>query len=207
MFVQVIQGQVADVDAAKSSLDRWQRDLQPGAAGWLGGTYGVTDDGMLVAVVRFASEEAARRNGDRPEQGAWWEQMSQSFTGDIAFHDCNDVSLVLGGGSDDATFVQIIQGRVRDRDRLHAVTEQSSQLISTYRPDVLGGTIAIDDDGYVTETIAFTSEQEARRAEQQELPAEARQLLEEEMSLFEDVTFHDLHQPWFASASTPQAAQ
>lgn len=200
MFVQVIQGRVGDADAARATMDRWLRDLRPGAQGWLGGTYGVTDDGLLVAVVRFESYEDARRNSERSEQSGWWDQMSRHFTGKITFHDCKDVSLLVGGGSDDANFVQIIQGRVRDRDRVLALLEQSSQLISKYRPDVLGATIAIDEDGYLTETVAFTSEQEARLAEKQEMPAEVKSLMDEEMSLLEDVEFLDLHQPWFATA-------
>ncbi|MCW2601573.1 MAG: hypothetical protein JWM02_3402 [Frankiales bacterium] len=199
MFVQIIQGRVGDADAAKETMDRWQRDLEPGAQGWLGGTYGITDDDELIAVVRFESEEAARSNSDRPEQSVWWDQMNRHFTGEITFHDCNDVSMLVGGGSDDATFVQIIQGRVRDRDRVHALMEQSSSMISKYRPDVLGATIAIDADGYVTETVFFTSEDQARLAEKQELPAEVKQVMDEEMSLLEDVRFHDIHHPWFAT--------
>lgn len=49
--------------------DEWREKLAPGAEGWLGGTYGVTDDGEFVAVVRFESREAATKNSARPEQG------------------------------------------------------------------------------------------------------------------------------------------
>ena len=198
MFVQVISGRVADEKAARETLDRWLRDLSPRAPGWLGGTYGVTDDGMLVAVVRFASKEDARRNNVRPEQAAWWDQMSRTFDGDVTFHDCEDVSVLVDGGSADASFVQIIQGRVRDRGRAHALIEQSGSLIAKYRPDVIGATVAIDADGFFTETVAFRSEEEARLAEQQEMPAEVTQLMDEQMQLLEDVQFIDLHQPWFA---------
>lgn len=201
MFVQIISGRVDDIDAAKAGLEQWRRDLEPGATGWLGGTYGVTDDGVLVAVVRFGSEQDARRNSQRPEQGAWWDQMSRHFTGEISFHDCSDVSVLVDGGSDNAGFVQIIQGRVRDRDRAHALFERSSSLISTYRPDVLGATIAIDELGYLTETVAFASEEQARLAEKQEMPAEVKALIDEQMSLLEDAQFLDLHHPWFASGA------
>ena len=200
MFVQVMQGKVRDAEAARATMDRWLTELEPGAQGWLGGTFGVTDDQQLVAVVRFASEEAARRNSDRPEQSAWWDQMSRHFDGPITFHDCGDVSLLVGGGSDDAGFVQVIQGRVRDLDRAHTLLEESGSLISKYRPDVLGATIAIDADGYLTETVFFTSEEAARRAEHQELPAEVQAVVDEEMALIEEPQFLDLHHPWFASA-------
>ena len=33
---------------------------------------GMCDDGTFVALARFESAEAARRNSDRPEQGEWW---------------------------------------------------------------------------------------------------------------------------------------
>lgn len=73
MFVQVIQGPVSDVEAVRATVDRGLREPEPGAEGWLGCTYGVTDDGTLIAVVRFESAEAAQRNAARPEQQAWWQ--------------------------------------------------------------------------------------------------------------------------------------
>lgn len=199
MFMQIIQGQVRDPEAARATMDRWQRDLAPSAQGWLGATFGVTDDGTLIAAVRFESAEDARRNNDRPEQSEWWQEMERHFTGPATFHDCDDVTLLLGGGSDAAKFVQVIQGRVRDRDRMHEMAEQSSQMISAYRPDVLGATIAIDKDGFFTETVAFTDEDEARRNERQELPADAAKAMQEEMSLLEDIRYFDLHRPSFTS--------
>jgi hypothetical protein len=199
MFLQIIQGRIGDAAAARQAMERWERDLEPGAAGWLGGTYGVTDDGMLVAVVRFESREAAQRNSARPEQAVWWQEMERCFAGPVTFHDCADVMLLLSGGSDQAGFVQVIQGTVRDRDRLHALVDQAADLIAKVRPDVIGATFAIDDAGFITQTVAFTSEQAARATEQQEMPADAAQLLDEEMALLDDVRYLDLHQPWFAS--------
>jgi hypothetical protein len=200
MYMQIIQGKINDREATRATMDRWLKDLQPGAAGWLGGTYGVTDDGMLVACVRFQDAAAARANSDRPEQSAWWAEMEKNFAGPVTFHDCEDVTLLLGGGSDDAGFVQVIQAKVKDRDRLIEFVEQGSEQLRQARPDVLGGTIAIDKDGIVTETIAFSSESAARKGEQQEGPEEAQRM----MSLLEDVHFLDLHQPWFASAQQKQ---
>jgi hypothetical protein len=66
MFVQVIRGQVSDPE-----------QLTAGAPGWLGSTAGVTEDGRFVALARFESQEAARRNRDRPEQGQWWMETSK----------------------------------------------------------------------------------------------------------------------------------
>jgi hypothetical protein len=199
MFLQIIQGQVGDVAGARQAIERWQLDLAPGAPGWLGATYGITDDGTLVAVVRFESKEAAQRNSTRPEQAAWWPEMERCFAGPVTFHDCDDVMVLLSGGSDQAGFVQVIQGQVRDRDRMHALAAQSGDVVAKVRPDVIGATIAVDDAGFFTQTVAFTSEQEARAAEQQDLPADAARLLEEEMSLLDDVRYLDLREPWFTS--------
>ena len=69
MFIQVIQGMCTDESMLRQHMDRWREELAPGAQGWLGGTYGMTDDGQFVAVVRFESREAAARNSLRPEQG------------------------------------------------------------------------------------------------------------------------------------------
>lgn len=200
MFMQIVQGKIKDRAAAKATMERWREDIQPGAEGWLGGTYGVTEDGQLVACVRFRDRAAADANSARPEQGAWWQEMERHFDGPVTFHDCEDVMLLLGGGSDEAQFVQVIQARVTDRDALHRLMDESSQLLAQQRPDVLGGTIAIDDEGVVTETIAFTSEAAARQAEQQQMPAEAQ----EAMSLLQDVHYLDLRDPWFASAEQPR---
>src|SRR5437763_1325988 len=87
MFVQVIQGQVSDAARVRGQLDKWAEEVAPGAVGWLGSTAGVTDDGMLIALARFESEEAARRNSDRPEQAAWWAQPARPVTGEPAGQD------------------------------------------------------------------------------------------------------------------------
>jgi hypothetical protein len=199
MFMQIFQGKVRDPAAVKATLDRWERDLEPGAKGWIGGTHGVTDDGMLIAAVRFESKDAARRNSERPEQAEWWREMEGHFVGDVTFHDCDDVMILLGGGSDDAGFVQVIQGRVKNRERAHALAEQSTEFLPKYRPDVIGAMIAIDEDGFFTETVAFTSEDAARKAEAKEMPPDVSRMVEEEMSLLDDVKYLDLHRPWFAS--------
>ncbi|WP_054055573.1 hypothetical protein [Alloactinosynnema sp. L-07] len=199
MFMQIIQGRVRDEQAARAAMDRWLADLEPGADGWLGGTYGITDDRMLVCCIRFESAEAARRNSERPEQGAWWSEMEQCFEGEAMFHDCEDVTLLLNGGSDDAGFVQIIQGRVTDRDKAHALNERAAEMMTKYRPDVMGATMAIDADGFFTETVFFTSEDEARVGESKELPPEVSAAMQEDMSVLTDISYLDLHHPWFAS--------
>jgi hypothetical protein len=206
MFIQIIQGRCRDTDRLHQLTDEWQQSLGPTAAGWLGGTYGVTDDGEFVGVVRFESKDAARQNSDRPEQGEWWSRMQECFEGEVTFHDCDEAMIFLDGGSDDAGFVQVIQGRLTDPERFRHFMEQPMDTLHEERPEIIGGTIAIDPDGYFTQTVAFRSEEEARAGESKDMPAEVRQQLEEEMSSMSDVHYLDLHHPWFASAPPAGAA-
>src|SRR5262249_61364685 len=117
------------------------------AAGWLGTTGGVTDDGRFIALARFESEDAARRNSERPEQGRWWSETGKLFIGDVAFHDCPETTTFGRGGSDSAGFVQVIKGSVRDVARMRALNEQADAAWGDYRPDVIGGVVALHGDG------------------------------------------------------------
>jgi hypothetical protein len=196
MFIQVIQGPCTRQDEADAMLDEWRRDLSPGATGWLGGTYGFTDDGQLLAVVRFESRDAAMANSTRPEQGAWAERFAALMDGPLEFHDCDDVMLMLDGGSDRAGFVQVVRGRVDDPSRLKAMLADTTTL-HEMRPDIIGATLAFEPDGTFIETIAFTTEEAARQGERVEPPADVRRELEYAMK---DATFYDLHHPRFESA-------
>ncbi|WP_370617400.1 hypothetical protein [Mumia sp. Pv 4-285] len=195
MFIQVIQGPCTRQDEMRAAMEQWRTERAPDVVGWLGGTYGFTDDGMFVGVVRFESEEKARSNSDSREQSAWWERTRELFDAEPEFHDCTDVTLALDGGSDEAGFVQVIQGRAVDADRLKAMMTDTQQMHEA-RPDIIGATLAIADDGTFTETVAFTDEASARRGEQEEMPAAMREQMESAMA---DVRYLDLHQPWFAS--------
>lgn len=195
MFIQIIQGKCHRQDEMRAMAERWRTEVGPNAEGWLGGTYGVTDDDMFVGVVRFESKELAMANSERPEQGRWWAEMEKMFAGPVEFHNCSDVTLMLDGGSDDAGFVQVIRGKVDDPDRLKSMMRESA-MVHEVRPEILGATLAIEDDGSFTETVAFTDEASARAAETKDMPADLRETLETAMH---DVTYLDLHHPWFAS--------
>ncbi|NUR06903.1 MAG: hypothetical protein HOQ22_06655 [Nocardioidaceae bacterium] len=195
MFIQIIQGKCSREDEMRAMGERWTRELAPGATGWLGGTYGFTDDGMFVGVVRFDSRESAAANSQRPEQGAWWAEAQKLLDGPAEFHDCADVTLMMDGGSDDAGFVQVIRGKVDDAATLKAMMTDTEAL-HQMRPDIIGGTLAIEEDGTFTETIAFTDEESARKGEQMEMPADVRRAMEAAMH---DVSYLDLHRPWFTS--------
>src|SRR6185436_5434188 len=90
VFIQVIQGMCRDADALHRQIDMWRQEIGPKAEGWLGGTYGVTEDNKFIGVLRFESRQAAARNATRPEQGAWWAETEKYFDGGVTFHDCDD---------------------------------------------------------------------------------------------------------------------
>ena len=150
-----------------------------------------------------ASSPARPRPATRcdPEQGAWWEEVSRCFDGEVTFHDCDDAIMMLDGGSDDAGFVQVIQGRIEDPARFREMMSQPMDSLHEARPDIIGGTIAIDEDGWFTETVAFRSEAEAREGEAKGMPDdEMSREWNAEMEKVKDMRFLDLHHPWFASA-------
>jgi hypothetical protein len=200
MFVQVIQGQVADAEQVRAALDRWARELAPGATGWLGSTAGVTDDGRFIALARFESEEAARRNSGRPEQDRWWAETARLFTGEATFSDSDDVIVDLVGEPGDAGFVQVMRGHGNDPDRARELMGQDSSAWADFRPDILGSVAVLHEGGAYTMAIYFTSEEEAREGERKEPPPELRAQMEELDALSAGVPeFFDLRQPWLYS--------
>jgi hypothetical protein len=199
VFIQIIQGKCTRQDELRALADQWREEMAPTADGWLGGTYGFTDDNQFVGVIRFESREAAMRNSERPEQGEWAKKMTALLDGPVEYHDCDDVTLMLDGGSDEAGFVQIIRGKVEDPQKLKSLMVDTDML-HELRPEILGATLAIESDGTYTETVAFTDEQSARAGEGKEMPdmpADVRETLETAM---QGATFYDLHHPWFASS-------
>jgi hypothetical protein len=201
MFIQIIQGRCTRQDELHALANEWRRDLSPGAAGWLGGTYGFTDDDMFVGVVRFENREMAMANSARPEQSAWWQEMEQLFDGPVEFHDCDKVLLMMDGGSDEAGFVQVLRGKVDDPERLESMMEPMTNMLHEARPEIIGSTLAIEDDGTFIETVFFTDEAAARDGESKEMPLndEVREAMKGWEETVHDVQYLDLHHPWFAS--------
>ncbi len=200
MFVQVMEGRVNDVEGLRAQIERWQTELAPGATGFLGTTAGATADGNFIAIVRFESEEAARANSDRPEQGEWWAATAANYDGEVTFTNCPDVDTFGAGGSDDAGFVQVMKGRA-DRATLASLAAETEALLQRSRPDVIGGIVAWPGDGTFIQTIYFTSEAEARANEGKE-PAtdEEREAWERMGSAMQVDSYIDISDPWLFSA-------
>ncbi|GIG02401.1 hypothetical protein [Catellatospora citrea] len=198
MFVQVIRGRVADPEAVREAFERWVRELSPGADGWLGSTGGVTADGRLVVLARFASAEAAQANSRRPEQDRWW-QDTAALVSEPTFHDSADVRGYLATGSDKAGFVQVITGQTTDPDKMMDSVVRLSASLHAFRPDLIGGTVALHHDGTFTEAVYFTSVEQARAGEQRQLPPELQGALDRAEELTSMLSYHDLTDPWLLS--------
>lgn len=201
MFIQVIQGKCSRQEEMRELGDRWLREVAPGAIGFLGGTYGFTDDGEMVAVVRFESPEAAMANSRRPEQQAFWSEMEGLYDGPVEFHDAERVVLMMDGGSNDAGFVQVIRGRIDDPDALESGMREMETMLHEARPEIIGATFAIEPDGTFTETVSFTDEAAAREGEAKAVPAsgQVHDMMKSFWEGVHELEYRDLHTPWFTA--------
>ena len=196
MFIQVIQGRATNPPGIRRDLGRWQRLLAAGADGWLGSTRGISEDGWSITVIRFASEEHARRNSERPEQREWWRDASQHLAR-VVFHDAPKVHIYRDGGSDQAGFVQILQGHTDDMERMVSLGRDQDEVLAREAPHILGMTLAehADRPGDFTQMIYYASEQAARRFEQDE------PVLDQLRSLLTTSRCFDLRDPQLLSPS------
>ncbi len=197
MFIQMVQGPCTRQDEMRMLVDSWCSRMAD-RPGWLGGTYGFTDDDRFMGIVRYDSEEACRESSTAPDAGMWWASAMALMDGDCEIHQSGDVTMMLEGGSDHAGFVQVMRGHVGDANLLRKMTGDTdmTNMLHEARPEIIGSVLAIEDDGSFIETVAFTDEESARRGEMQEMPAAVQQDMAAAMA---DVEFIDLHNPWFAS--------
>jgi hypothetical protein len=202
MFIQVIQGRATNPPGIRRDLGRWQRQLAADADGWLGSTTGITEDGWSITVVRFASEVHARRNRDRPEQREWWRDASQHLAR-VVSHDATKVHIYRDSGSDQAGFVQVIQGHSEDLERMASLGRDQDEVLAREAPHILGVTVAEHDDrsGDFTQILYFTSEQDARSYDQDRAIEEDEPAQEERRSLMTSLRSFDLRDPQLLSPS------
>ena len=184
MFAQVIQGRTSDAKAFRTAMDKWMRDLAPGA------------DGL--------AREHRRRDRRRPRSSRWHAsspprppsgtptvpssrsggRRRPAFDGDVTFADSEDVTVDLQGDPDRAGFVQIMRGRVTDAARGKELMERmNGRRMAGLRPDVLGSLSIGHEDGAWTQVIYFTSEAEAREGERKEMPPEVQAVMAEMMAI------------------------
>ena len=200
MFIQVIEGRTNNCDALDERLDIWERDLMPGAIGYLGSTGGCASSGDFILVARFESRDAAKRNSDRPEQSAWWAETERIFEGPVRFHESDDVQLMTHGELDEAHFVQVMEGHCADRERLVALEQEADPVLARLRPELLGSMTVYFPDDEFTEVAYFTSEEEARRGERAEIPPEIASTFEEWQRLMKVERYIDIPDPRLTSA-------
>ncbi|MBV8560446.1 MAG: hypothetical protein JO050_06715 [Acidimicrobiia bacterium] len=193
MFVQVIEGKLKDAGLFDRQIERWRREIKPGAAGYLGSTSGVTADGTHIAAVRFESEAAARANSERSEQGAWWNETEKAFAGTPTFTESSDIEELFGGGSNDAGFVQVMKGKVKDMAAFRQWTKDHEDELRRIRPDLIGGIDVWQPDGSFITFAYFTSEAEAHRNEQS--TAQEPSMAEFGAQMQGDIQFLDISSP------------
>jgi hypothetical protein len=193
MFVQLITGRSTDNAGLEGRFDAWQEELRPGAIGYVGSTGGIAPDGTFFTMARFESEEAAQKNSERPEQGAWFAE-TQKYLEDVTFTNSTEIDTFGDGGSNDAGFVQVIKGRASDRERMRELGKESEAEMRAARPDVIGGLVVWHGDGNdFTQVVYFTSREEAREGEKNAATSAA---MEEMGQLMEgEFTFIDLEEP------------
>jgi hypothetical protein len=194
--MQVVQAKTSDKAGVKEMWDRWNREVQPAAQGYLGATGGVTDGGDLIVIARFESAEAAERNNNIPEQQQWYSEFEKYIEGEPSFSNYTNVELDNDGGSDDAGFVQVIRVKGGDPQAFRALDEEMGPKMRELRPDVIGSVTGWEGDD-VTTVIYFTSEEEARNNESN---PEFQELSKRYMELTGQPSFYDLTDPWLQSA-------
>jgi hypothetical protein len=199
MFIQIVQGTCTSRREMRELTDAWCGDVAD-QEGWLGGTYGFTDDDRFVGVVRFTDGLACVRAANRPGASWYWARALELFDNSCEIHASDDITMMFTGGTDDASFVQVLQGRLRNAEKLRRLLtdQQMTTMLHEARPEILGATLAIEADGTFTETVSFTDEFLARRGESIAMPEQVTAALHDAII---ELEYLDLREPWFASRS------
>ena len=197
MLAETIRGRVSDPKAMGAAFDSWMHEIAPGAKGWLGSTGGVTDDNELFILTLFESEEEARANEVRPEQGRFWAEASNIFRSEPAIQTSTKVYFDTNGDLNSTEFVQVGSGMVSDVDLMLALIEGNSSW-RTYRPDILGIVGADFGAGQFTYAAYFTSHDTAREVDDgKNMPLEVKARTDEMTSLVTgELEYLDLKDPW-----------
>lgn|GEM_PF-199387 len=166
MFVQVVRAPAVDPTPLLEQVARLPAMLSTDPAGFLGLSAGISDDGDFVAVARFT----------QPGGGGWWAALEPWLAGPADVRASSDVELLLGGGSDQAGFVEVIEGRTSDRARFMELERQLEPRLAADRPDFLGSQIVWWTDGSWLEVAYFTSEDDVRAGDALPVAPEVEEL-------------------------------
>jgi len=79
----------------------------------------------------------------------------------VTFDESVDVDELLIGDPDRAGFVQVMQGRVSDLERVRALMQSQPDDFERLRPDILAILNLAHEEGRWTSVAYFTSEAEA----------------------------------------------
>lgn len=199
MFIQIIEAKTSDAEGFRRFLEERRPGAMKGAIGFLGATTAIAPDGTVVTMARFESAEKAAQNSASPEQTAFFEELKKYLAGEPTFHESTEVETFLGGGSDDAGFVQFMIGSASDKAKAKASEKAMMPALESLRPDVLGGITAWDGDWWC-QAIYFTSEAEAREGEKkfESMSADDRARFEEMMAAYGEPRFVDGPNPVLA---------
>jgi hypothetical protein len=196
MFIQILQGRVADEAGVRGEVERWHGELGADAPGWLGLTAGIGDDRTFLTVFRFATEAAARANEARPQVAAWRAAVKQHLVGPVRLDQCPVVRTPKSGSAARAGFVRVLQGRIADPRRLAAVRDEFERGLQR-QPHILEVVVG-EHEGeqrYFTEVASFVSERAVRAAERA-MPVESAVQLGMVRSFMERLRLVELHDPW-----------
>jgi quinol monooxygenase YgiN len=206
MFIQILQGRVADEAGVRREVARWHGELGTDAPGWLGLTAGVGDDRTFMVVLRFTSEAAVRANDRRPELTAWRAAVKQHLVGPVRLDQCPVVRTPKAGSPARAGFVRVLQGRVADPVRLATLQGEVDRALQR-QPHLLEVVVGEHEggQGYFTEIASFVSERAVRAAERA-MPVESAVQLGMVRSFMERVRQVELHDPWVLTPPSSEDA-
>lgn len=194
MIVRCVRGKVRDVEAVTDAIEEWNLKIAPKCLGFLGGTWGIGDDGQLHAYHRFATREDMEELVRDVERLDWYsEKFLPSMETEPEVRHAPDV-IMWNGGCDTAGFVQIVYGRTTDIDS-HKELIHKLAMLQIHRPDIVGGYTMFHDNGLFEEVVYFKSEEAAREGEAAAPDGEHAHLIEEWQRFAKDVEFVDLRDP------------
>lgn len=207
MFVRTIRARVSVKPLLRNAWDHIAEALS-GRPGWCSAVAGIPQPHAFIASLEFTDGTSAAAALADPPVTRWLKEVENCLE-DIVVVDSSEGETLLSGPRQEARFLQIIEARTTDKERWIAINEAMQEVMRTHRPEVLAASIAWHGGDRFTETVYFTSEQEAREKESREFPGGMVGLFGELMNLVEDLTYTDVRAPWIRvhpaidTASTP----